>query len=115
VQVQAGHERREAVRVLRAQLGHGVVADARQQRGCRPLHHVLDRRVRERDDLLVALAGAVHLAEPRVEVEQRRDRAEALGEMAEARRCLAHLGEVPLGKDVRVDVDHRHGSLHARL
>ena len=72
-----GDEAGEAVRVLGAQFRHGVIADAREPRAGRARGDVLDRRVRERDDLAVVAEG-VHLAKAFVEVEQLGDGAQPL-------------------------------------
>ena len=74
---------------------------------------VLDRRIRQRDDLAV-VAELVHLAEALVEVEQLFHAAQARADIAEPRRNAIHLLEELVREDVAVDVDDRlagHGVL----
>src|SRR5262245_25775426 len=90
----------------RAQLGHGVVADARQLEPDRTRGKVLDRRVRQRDDLAV-VAELVHLAEALVEIEQLFHAPQPRRDIAEPRRDAVHLLEELLRSDMTIDVDDR--------
>jgi hypothetical protein len=92
--------------MARGKLGHGVVADAREVQPDLAGGKVLDRRVRQRDDLAV-VAELVHLAEALVEIEQLFDAAQPRGDVAEARRDAVHLLEELVGEDVTVDIDDR--------
>src|SRR5262245_48480675 len=110
-------EGREAVGMARGELGHGVVADAREVEPDLAVSKVLYRRVRQRDDLPV-IAELVHLAEALVEIEQLFDAPQPRGDVAEPRRDAIHLLEELIGKDVTVDINdglvrHR-GSLFLR-
>src|SRR6516165_6629492 len=101
---ECGNEGREAVGMARGELGHGVVADAREVEPDLAVGKVLDRRVRQRDDLPV-VAELIHLAEALVEIEQLFDAAQPRGDVAEPRRDAIHLLEELVGKDVTVDID----------
>ncbi len=67
---------------------------------------VLDRRVRQRDDLAV-IAELVHLAEALVEIEQLFHAPQPRRDVAQPRRDAIHLLEELVGEDVAVDVDDR--------
>ena len=99
-------EGREALGMARAQLRHGVVADARQVEAGLAGGEILDRRVGQRDDLAV-VAELVHLAKALVEIEQLLDAAQPRPDIAEPRRNAVHLLEELVREDVTVDVDDR--------
>src|SRR6516164_3154351 len=101
-----GDEGRQALGMARGELGHGVVADAREVEPDLAGGEILDRRIRQRDDLAV-IAELVHLAEALVEIEQLFDAAQPRGDVAEPRRDAVHLLEELVGKDVTVDIDDR--------
>src|SRR5262244_2234887 len=92
--------------MARRKFRYGVVADAREVEPDLAGGKVLDRRVRQRDDLPV-VAELVHLAEALVEVEQLFDAAQPRGDVAEPRRDAIHLLEELVGEDVTVDIDDR--------
>src|SRR5207237_10619983 len=66
---QRGDKSWEAVGIARTQLGHGVVADAREVEPGLAGGKVLDRRIGQRDDLPI-IAELVHLTKPLVKIEQ---------------------------------------------
>src|SRR5262245_7447766 len=101
-----GDEGREARGMARGELGHGVVADAREVQPDLAVGKVLDRRIRQRDDLAV-VAELVHLAEALVEIEQLFDSPQPRRDVAEPRRDAIHLLEELIRKDVTVDIDDR--------
>ena len=68
VHVEGGYEGRKAMGVLATQRGHGIVRNAGEVCGDRSLRDVFDWRVGQRNDLLVAVPNAVHLAETHIEV-----------------------------------------------
>ena len=88
-----------------AQLGHGIIADPRQFEADIAGRKVLDRRVRQRDDLAI-IAELVHLAEALIEVEQLFDAAQPRRDISQARRNATHLLGKLLRHDVAVDVDN---------
>jgi hypothetical protein len=90
--------------MLRAQFRHGVIADARKPRASRTGRDVLDRRVRQRDDLPIVAEG-IHLAESLAEIEQLGDGAQPLAQIFGLRRHLGHFLKELLGVDVAIDVD----------
>src|SRR5499433_1125177 len=92
--------------MARRKFRYGVVADAREVEPDLAGGKVLDRRVRQRDDLPV-VAELIHLAEALVEIEQLFDAAQPRGDVAEPRRDAIHLLEELVGKDVTVDIDDR--------
>jgi hypothetical protein len=100
--------------MARGELGHGVVADAREVQPDLAGGKVLDRRIWQRDDLAV-VAELVHLAEALVEIEQLLDAAQPRGDVAEPRRDAVHLLEELVGEDVAVDIDDRVASHQAPL
>jgi len=90
-----------------ADVVHAVVRDARQLRRLRGAGHELDRRHRQREDLLV-VAELLHHAEPRVQVEEHRDRGPAPHRRLVG-NDLDHLVEIGFGEDVGKDVELPHG------
>ena len=99
-------ESRKARAMALAQPGHGVIADARQVQSDLSGGKVLDRRVRQRNDLAV-IAELVHLAKPLIEVEELLHPAQPRPDIAQPRRNAVHLLEKFVGKDVAVDIDDR--------
>ena len=90
--------------MARAEFRHGVVADARQLKPDVAGREILDRRIRQRDDLAV-VAELVHLAKALVEIEQLLHAAQPRPDIAEPRRNAVHLLEELVREDVAVDVD----------
>jgi len=93
--------------MVRDQLGHPVVREARQLRGHVRAGERLDRRRREREDLDVTLVP-VHDPEALLEVDQDGDPTHALLHVEASPGDLEHPVEEPPREDVREDVDlHR--------
>ena len=93
--------------MLRDELGHPVVREARELRRLVRARERLDRWRREGEDLDVAVVP-VHDPESLLEVHQHRDLAYALLHVEIPPGDLEHPLEEPLREDVREDVDlHR--------
>src|SRR5262249_17315059 len=101
-----GDEGREARGMARGELRLGVVADAREVQPDLAGGKVLDRRIRQRDDLAV-VAELVHLAEALVKIEQLFYPAPPRPDVAGPRRDAVHLLEELLGKAGTVNIDRR--------
>ena len=114
VHVDRGDEGGEAVLMFCHQLGHRIVGRFAQLGRHLLGGDVLDRRIGQRDDLAVALARDVHLAETQVEIEYRLHASQACADRAELRGSLGEGLEERIGKDVRVDVDDLHGCILPR-
>ena len=105
---QRGDESRKTIRMLPHELRHPVVGEARQIDAVLPLRVDLDRRRRDRQDLLIVLE-AIHDAEALVEIDQHRDAAHALADVLESRRDRQHAIEIRPRVDVIEDVELAHG------
>jgi hypothetical protein len=95
--------------MLAAQFGHCVIGDAGKIQPDIRRGDVLDRGVRQRDDLAI-VAKLIHLLETRIEVEELGDSTQSLADVLEVRRDFGHFLKITVRKDMTVDVDNRaHG------
>jgi hypothetical protein len=112
------HTRRgadEPVGISGHQLRHLVVRNPRERQRFAGTADVLDRGIGRREDLDVAVAAAVHRAEARVEIEQRRHRALLILQPELWRRRLLARLVVVRRHDVIENVDGQHGFVGAGL
>ena len=89
----------------RHELRHLVVGDPRERERVGGRGDVLDGRIRRRQDLDVAVAGRIHRAEPRLEVEERGHDALLILQPHLRRRDLLPRLVIARGHDVIEDVD----------
>jgi hypothetical protein len=113
VERQRRHESGKPVGMTPHELGHPVVGGPRQVRGVRSGGEHLDRRRRQRQNLLVVLE-AVHHAEADVQIREHRDVAHPLADVFVRRRHLHELREVTGRVDVVEDVDFQHAGVGSR-
>ncbi len=90
---------------LATKLGHRIVGHLGQIVGRRAFGDVLDRRIRQRDDLPVVVADLVHILETQIEVEQLAHAAQPLAHVAELGRAALQLLKEPVRENVGVDID----------
>src|SRR5262249_14827637 len=104
-EAQRGRKGGETVRMFPAKLGHRVIGNARETKADVGRRDVLDRGVRQGDDLAV-VAELVHFFEAGIHVKQLGHAAQALSDVFEVWGGLVHLPEKAVRIDVTIDVDN---------